>query len=102
MTKSTEAKFAQAYTEAGGRNAGATPWAEIIAAITKLISGCFVPPATMKRWAKRNPEAFNEMVADQLKHDGAFASTKDRNAAVKAAHETFLDMSDAEIRRLRS
>lgn len=99
MAATVETRFANAYVKAGGRNVGTFPWADIMKMLMELFGGC-VLPAVMKRWARRNEDAFKDMVETKLKEEGTFASSKDRAAAAVAAHKTFLGMSDTEIREM--
>ena len=93
----TEQKFAKHYEANGGRKAGTLPWAEIIAAILKVLSGCVSTPGALKRWARRKEDAFVEIVANEMKAHGWFSSAGDRFAAANAAHPVFLSMPNKEI-----
>lgn len=100
MPRSVEDRLERAYAAAGGRNAEALPWAQIIQAIMALLGGC-ATPAAVKRWAKRYPDAATEAINGVLKENGYFSSTVDRNVATDAAYDTFLKMTNDEILEYR-
>jgi hypothetical protein len=101
MSQTTEAKFSTAYEANGGKNVGAINIIAIIQALLAMFGGCTPPAKALKRWARRHPDAFMELVDTKLKGDGTFASPRDRAAAVDAAYTTFLSMPDAEIDAVR-
>ncbi len=83
------------YERAGGRSA--LPWAIIIQAVIALLPA-ICPAAMKKRWAKRNPEAAKEAIANALKsEDGPRMSGKDLKLVVDAAYEEFCKMSNDDI-----
>lgn len=99
MAKTLEARFANNYVAAGGKNVGAIPWALIIEALLSLFGDC--PAKRAKRWVRMFPDAAAKAVDDKLKGDAMLASTASRTATSKAAVKTFLSMSEAEIESLR-
>jgi len=92
----TAQKFAASYTKKGGRNAGSITWQTIIDALMSFLGNCTTPNAA-KRWARNHPAAAKEAIENSLKSEGTFSSALDRKAAVEAAYETLLSMSNAEM-----
>lgn len=93
-----EIRMSKAYTDLGGKDAMAMPWAEIIALIMSLMGGgCTVKQA--KRRARMFPQAFQGLIEDHLKDK--IASVKTRKLVAAAAHEAFTSATDQEIEDLR-
>lgn len=99
-----EVRMKNAYAAAGGKNVAALPWTLIIQAIVALLP-IICPAAMAKRWAKRNPEACKEAIANVLKagqdSGGVVMSSGDRSLVVDSAYAAFLKMTPGEIEELR-
>ena len=94
MTK-YETKMAQVYTDNGGTNAEAVPWADIIVILAQLFGGC--KPKAGKAWARDHEFATKALVNLKLKQEGLFPNQRNRRAAAEAAYETYISAKDVDI-----
>ncbi len=92
---SAELKMAKRYEAISGK-AKALPWAAIIQLILTLLGGCSAKGA--KRFARRHPDALEDMLANKLREEGGHLCKGNDVAMVAvAAVQVFNAASVAEI-----
>ncbi len=94
-----EKKLAKAYTQAGGSNATAMPWADIIAIFLEIFKNCTATDA--KSFGKSHPLALEFLFGRQLNKIDLAASAKERKIIAKAGVTSFNSTSSRDLDGLR-
>lgn len=95
---STLQQSVKALYAANGGNA-AFPWSVILDIIKGIIGNC-TTNAAAQRWASRHPEATKDALEAKYKEKKLFKVAADRDAAVQATYEGFVNATRAQLREM--